>query len=341
MIPKLTDDAIARLPLEAGRAELLEEIMSTVAPDRHTDRHAEPTRLSTARRGRLVAPLAAAAAVAGLAGGGVWWQQHRPAHDDPTHVASSLGLPTGQAVVLDAPGWKVDSLSGDGIMFRKGDANLEITSYPAKDYASYVEDREHIVDPPAPGAPVEVLGRPAQMWAYAADDHTAIREVEDGHWMEFRAQGLDQAGYLALLGELRLTTQAEFDASLPNGYVTEAERPAAAARILNDIEAVSGADFPSGTSFQLKDGDAKDRYQFGAEVVAQYTCAWLGSFEDATAHQQAGAAAEAARVLGTSRDWPILQEMDADGDYPEVVWDYADEVAAGQVPEGYREGLGC
>ena len=34
MIPKLTDDAISRLPLESGRAELLEEIMSTVAPDR-------------------------------------------------------------------------------------------------------------------------------------------------------------------------------------------------------------------------------------------------------------------------------------------------------------------
>ena len=52
--------------------------------------------------------------------------------------------------MLDAPGWKVDSLGGDGIMFRNGDADLEITSYAAKDYDSYVEDREHIVDPPAP-----------------------------------------------------------------------------------------------------------------------------------------------------------------------------------------------
>ena len=34
LIPKLTDDAVSRLPLESGRAELLEEIMSTVAPDR-------------------------------------------------------------------------------------------------------------------------------------------------------------------------------------------------------------------------------------------------------------------------------------------------------------------
>jgi hypothetical protein len=340
MIPKLTDDAISRLPLAAGRAELLEEIMSTVAPDRQNDSLAEPSRLPTSRRTRWVAPLAAAAVVAGLAGGTLWWQEHRP-DDGSHHVAAPLGLPDGQAVVLDAPGWRVDSLSGDGIVFRKVDANLEITSYAAKDYDSYVIDREHIVDPPAPGEPIQVLGRPAQMWAYSADDHTAIREVEDGHWMEFRAEGLDRAGYLALLGQLRLTSDAEFNASLPDGYVTKSERPAAAEKILRDIEDVSGADFPAGTSFQLQDGDSEDRYQFGAEVVAQYTCAWLESFENAEDHRQPGRAAEAVRVLGSSREWPILQEMNPQGDYPEVVRDYADQVAAGKVPEGYREGLGC
>jgi hypothetical protein len=28
-------------------------------------------------------------------------------------------------------------------------------------------------------------------------------------------------------------------------------------------------------------------------------------------------------------------------DYPEVVWDYADQVAAGELPDGYWGGLGC
>ena len=53
MIPKLTDDAVSMLPLESGRAELLEEIMSTVAPDRQ---NAEPTRLAAPRRTRWLAP---------------------------------------------------------------------------------------------------------------------------------------------------------------------------------------------------------------------------------------------------------------------------------------------
>ena len=46
-------------------------------------------------------------------------------------------------------------------------------------------------------------------------------------------------------------------------------------------------------------------------------------------------------MLGTARDWPVLNDMDARGDYPEVVWEYAAAVAAGEVAEGHREGLGC
>ena len=336
MIPKLTDDAISMLPLESGRAELLEEIMTTVAPDRQTETLSNPA----PRRTRWLAPLAAAAVVAGLAGGTLWWQQHGPEGDDSSPVAS-LGLPEGQSVVLDAPGWKVDSLGGDGITFRNGDANLEITSYAAKDYDSYVEDREYIVDPPAPGAPVTVLGRAGQLWAYSQDDHTVIREVEGGHWLEFRGQGMDQDAYLALLGQLRLTSDAEFNAALPDDYVTKDERDSAAEQILGEIHEVSDAGFPDGTSLQLGAGEAKDHYQFGAEVVAQYTCAWLEDFENAKAHGQQARADEAARVLGTSRQWPILKQMNADGGYSEVVWELSDQAVAGQVPDWYREGLGC
>ncbi len=338
MTPKLTDEAISRLPLESGRAELLEEIMTTVAPDRQ---NAEPTRLTHPRRARWIAPIAAAAVVAGLAGGTLWWQHQRADQDGSKQVATTLGLPTGQSVVLDAPGWQVDSLGGDGIRFRNGDAELEITSYDAKQYDSYVTDREHIVDPPAPGQPIEVLGRPAQMWAYSADDHTAIREVEDGHWMEFRAGGIDLEGYLALLGQLRLTSDAEFNASLPEDYVAEGERAAAAEQLLGEIKAVSGAGYPRGQTPSFAEGDAKDYYQFGAEVAGSYACAWLEEFENAKTHDQAGLASEAARVLGTARQWPILKKMDADGGYSNVLWQLADYAMAGKVPDGYREGLGC
>jgi hypothetical protein len=336
-IPKLTDEAVAMLPLDAGRAELLEEIMSTVAPDRTTVATPPEPRPS-----RWLIPVAAAAAVAGIAAATLWGQGLLPGQEEESSsYAGSLDLPEGQGIVLDAPGWTVDALGGDGIMFRHSDANLEVTSYDAKDYDSYVVDREHIYDPPAPGEPIEILGLGAQMWAYSDDDHTAIREVEDGHWIEVRAQGVDEAAYLALLGQLRLTSEDEFAASLPEGYVTESERPAAAAKIVSDIQAVSGVGFPDGESLQLAQGDDQDRYQFGAEVAGAYACAWFEAYENAESHDQAAALAEAARVLGTSRDWPILQEMNEAGDYPEVVWDLSEQVVAGTAREGYREGLGC
>jgi hypothetical protein len=334
---KLTDHAVSSLPLESGRAELLEEIMSTVATDRQTT---EPTEPPTRRRGWLI-PAAAAAVVAGIAVSSLWWQHLGRDDEEGGHAASSLGLPQGQGIVLDAPGWKVDSLGEDGVQFRKGEANLEVTSYDADSYESYVVDREHVVDPPAPGQPVEVLNRAAQMWAYSKNDHTVIREVEDGHWLEVRGQGMDRAEYLALLDQLRLTSTEEFNASLPEGYVTEDERSEVGQQIIGDIEAVSGAGFPDGTTLQLDEGDSQDRYQFGVEVVGAYACAWLESYDNAEAHDQPALAAEALRVLGTSRAWPILKEMDKTGDYPDVLWQIADEARAGQLQPWYREGLGC
>ena len=340
MIPKLTDEAISRLPLESGRAELLEEIMSTVAPDRQ---NAEPTRPRTRAGPAGCAPIAAAAVVAGLAGGTLWWQQHRPEQDGSNQAASTLGLPKGQAVVLDAPGWQVDSLGGDGIRFRNGDAELEITSYAAKQYDSYVTDREHIVDPPAPGEPIEVLGRPAQMWAYSADDHTAIREVQDGHWMEFRGGGAStRTAYLALLGQLRMTSDAEFNAALPDDYVTEGERAGAAEQLLGEIQAVSGAGFPRGQTLPFAEGDAKDRYQFGAEVAGAYACAWLEAFENAKTHDQAGPGGRG----GTgARHVPPVADPEEDGRrrrLPRGGLGLADRGRRpAKVPDGYREGLGC
>jgi hypothetical protein len=55
-------------------------------------------------------------------------------------------------------------------------------------------------------------------------------------------------------------------------------------------------------------------------------------------------------ALATARKWPVLVDMNAEGDYPEVLWLYADAVAtdapiqAGRqltVEESYRDSLGC
>jgi hypothetical protein len=48
-------------------------------------------------------------------------------------------------------------------------------------------------------------------------------------------------------------------------------------------------------------------------------------------------------ALASSRDWAILQEMNSEGDYPEVLWQYADAVAGDgkvvSVEESYKAAL--
>ena len=335
MNPKLTDDAVSRLPLEGGRTALLEEIVGR-----------EPA-TAPARTRRWVAPLAAAAVVAGIAGSSLWWSGDDPAaptRQPDTAVASDVKSAPTRYAVLDAPGWEVtytESYEDYGsASYENGGRSFEITTYPADSYAGYVEDREHIVDPAAPGEPVEVLGLGGQMWAYSRDDHTTIREVEAGHFMELRGSGMDESAYVALLGRLRMTDLQGFEASLPDEFVTGDERASTAEEMLAGITDVAGAGWPA-SGGSLEDSDQQDRYQLGAEVVGDYACAWLGEYVDARAAGDAARAAEAVRVMGTSRQWPVLKEMDTTGDYPEVLWDFADQVAAGQAPEGYRGALGC
>ena len=215
MIPKLTDEAVSRLPLESGRAELLEEIMTTVAPDRQT----EPTPNPTPRRARWLVPLAVAAAVASVASAPLWWgadeadnadKQESP---DVSFQAAPDSPGTGYRAVVTAPGWKADYVSQDDkyggeVSFENGDRSLDITWYPEKTYQSYLTDREHInyPDPPAPGDPVQVLGVAGQLWAYSNTDHTVMREPDQGHWMEFRGGGMDRAAFEELLTHLKLVS---------------------------------------------------------------------------------------------------------------------------------------
>jgi hypothetical protein len=337
--PKLTDDAVSMLPLQAGRAELLEEIMSTSVLSSQPPEAKAPR----SRGSRWLVPIAAAAAVAGIVAGSLWASGLLP--DGDRSAATRPDAQPGGRAVLEAPGWEVASTeSGDDgygeVSYEKAGARFTITWYPAASYESYVVDREHIYDPPAPGEPVEVLGRPGQLWAYDAQDHTVIREVEDGFWIEFRGSGMEETDYRTLLTRLAMVDRSGYEASLPEEFVTADERSAAIASMLRGITEASGAEGPNGVPVRVRSTE-QDPYQLGADVAGAYACAWLEAFDNAVAHDQARQANEAAQVLGTARDWPVLDEMNDRGDYPEVIWGYAEQVATGQVPEGYREGLGC
>lgn len=332
MNPRLTDQAVSELPLAAARAELLEEIMATpVLEDRETARVDHRAR-------RWLVPLVVAASVAAAVAVPSWLLSA----DDTATPAPPASAPSDQVahewVVLDAPGWTITYTSNSHgareVGYEKGAASVDVHLRPANALDSYTTDRQHIDHPKVePGEPVQLLGEDALLWAYSATDHTVIGAVDGKVFPEVRGSGMDKAAYLTLLGQLRWTDQAGFEASQPEAFVTSGERAATIDQMLADMVVPAGFEPPTSKE--------SDPYQLGARVAGAVACAWLGEFETATASGDTAAADTAADALAGSHDWQVLHDMNTEGDYPEVVWDFADEVAAGRVPEGYRGGLGC
>jgi hypothetical protein len=331
MNPQLTDDAVADLPLAAARAELLEEIMSTPVVESSTT---APTRAS--RHRRWIAPVAAAAAVAALVGLPAWLLAGPEEAREAAPAAPAAGAH--EWIVLDAPGWEVVHVSVTGgareVGYEKGDARLDVYLSDARDRASYIEDRQHIDHPETdPGTPVTLLGQDALMWAYSADDHTVIGAVADGDYPEVRGAGMGRAAYLALLDQLTWTDRAGFEEALPDSFVTRDEAGSTIADMLLGIGLAPGAEVPTSRE--------SDPYHLGADVAGQVVCGWIEEYERAVDAGDDRAAQIAQANLRETPTWAFLHDMDARGDYPEVVWEISAEVVAGKVPGEYRQGLGC
>ena len=329
MSPRLTDQAVSELPLAAARAELLEEIMSTSVAERAAVHQEEPPRPR-----RWVATIAAAAAAAALVAVPSWLLSRS---DD---AATSYAAPASHDwVALDAPGWDVTYVSdplegGSEVEWVNGEATLNVHLYPADLRATYVEDRQRIDYPRVDrGTRVELLGQPARMWRYSARDHTTIGAVDGAVYPEVRGQGMDEATYVGLLDRLEWTGEAEFELTRPEEFVTSGEADATIAAMLRGIPLAPGAEVPS--------SGENDSYQLGADVARQVVCPWIAEFARAREAGDSLAVEDAQRALAGSRDWAFLDAMDAEGDYPEVVWEMSDDVNAGRVPRGYRQGLGC
>lgn len=339
--PKLTDEAVGRLPLSRARAELLEDIMATTPVE-----SSSPVRRPR-RRGTLIAVGTAAATVAALfAVPALLDSADEPAKDSSSVAGQQTGeksdttaeqspaAATGDRIVL--PGWSVGYTSETDAEreteFVKGAQSVSVHQRAAKYYADYLEDRRHITTPPTDGEPVSVLGKDAQLWAYSADDHTAMAEVEGPWHVEVRGSGMDKTAFLALLEQLAYVSDADFKAALPTEFVTEDQQ---------EIVLEMMADMPLPPTWEYVRPDGPSRYQLGVSAAGSVACAWLDEWTDATTKGKPARAQRAVEALGTSREWAILNEMNAEGDYPEVVWDYAERVQRGEVPEGYRQGLGC
>ena len=101
---------------------------------------------------------------------------------------------------------------------------------------------------------------------------------------------------------------------------------------------------------RVRPGTVLDRYQLGAKVAGGVACAWLDRWVAARRSTDDSGVRQAVGALATSHDWRVLHDMQAEGAYPDVLWQYADAAAtnapipAGKrltVEESYGDALGC
>ncbi len=218
--------------------------------------------------------------------------------------------------------------------------SLKVAWYPGTQHADWVASRSGKGDP---SRWVELWGKRVLLVSYSAADHAVVLPVQGKVFLELRGRGVGgEAAFLRFLAEqVEQVDVPTWLAALPPEVVTVGGAKQAVERILADIPVPPGFDRDAELDKWSGRSQALDSYQFGAAVTGAVACGWIDEWKRARAAGDESAVQHAADQLSTSRDWKALQEMDVEGDYPEVVWEYADRMAAGQKPEGAHGGLGC
>lgn len=343
MSRKITDAGVAGLAISEGRAELLEEIMAT-APLATAPRATVP---DPPRGSRWLPVVAAAAAVAVVAAGAMWIGNHQGNEAGGKDREGSVAAGPGDAelAVLDDAAWTLEDASLDeyggeleyhysGQGLPPDELSLTIKWSPSRPFDLYAEDTMEI-DGPQVGQRLEVLGRKALLFRYDGRDHLAVLEVLDEALVEIRGEGMGESAFRDLLAQLTPIAAEDLDGALPDELVNADERPAVIDEMLDPLPLPPGFDRAS------VDSQEWQRYDIGSDVVAPVVCGWVASFVEGMRSGDDIVVLQAQAALATARDWPVLVEMKTEGDYPDVVWEVADRVVAGDHPKEYRQGLGC
>jgi hypothetical protein len=163
--------------------------------------------------------------------------------------------------------------------------------------------------------------------------------------------------FLSLVDSLYSADVDAWLAALPPQIVRPVEDEAIVDEMLEGIPIPSSVDTDELRSVDL----ALSRYQLGAKVTGAVACGWLDQWAAAVRSEDGVSADEAVAAMATSPSWSILREMEDQGGWSQLVWEYAREMendnrgallgTAGTetTPDGrvyevgpsYATGLGC
>jgi hypothetical protein len=251
-------------------------------------------------------------------------------------------------LLVDEPGWEVtraDELSVDHgeMTLADGERRLDLKWLPAGQYEAAVDKRAAEMDDLGTAS---AAGAEARVFRYpGTNDHVAVW-LQGDYTVEARGLAADADAFRATLASLRQVDVDTWLSAMPESVIV----PARQAEVIQGM--LAGIPVPPGfDSSAIRASDAvRERYHLGADVAGAVACAWIERWIAAREEGDKAGAREAADAMATSRTWPVLVEMDDEGDYPEVLWEYAAAMSSdGEVPGGpgmtveetYRDALGC
>ena len=251
------------------------------------------------------------------------------------------------APLLLLEGWTVtraDQYGDEGEMtFANGERSVDLFWRDPAAYDMYVEDR---ADGAGASWDVTIAGADARLFQYeGTTQFTALWRAGE-HTFELRGAFPDVEAYEAMAAELKWVDEAAWVAALPEDTVAAGEREAVVDEMLAEI----GHHRDYRLAKIRVTEEMIDRYQLGAAVTGAVACYWIEMWLDAKERGDERGIGIAGGAMGAARHWPILKEMEDQGDWSEVLWEHADAmkrddtIVAGSrmtLEESYRNALGC
>ncbi len=281
-------------------------------------------------------------------------------------------------VLPSEPGWTIsyadEAFDGEfgSVQFANGNRAVELTWYPRKEYGRYFKDRDRgsETDRFEDGS---VTGEKAVFFRYAdSDDYFAMWKTGK-HFIEARVQPdippewknkpmpagegmggppltshFDEASFRRFITSLRAASVDAWLSGMPSSVIKPGESAEAIDRMLADVPTPKGFD----RSRLVDESATRDRYQLGAAVTGSVACGWLRQWVRAIRAGDTDQREEAIEAMASARTWSILKTMTADGAYPQVIWEYADQMrrdtpaspaggGAVTFEQEFESGLGC
>jgi len=240
-------------------------------------------------------------------------------------------------LVLDAPGWIVPGSDGSvtdashigGILYEPSGSEphpprLDIGWGDSSTYqetlrfaGSFNTGGDGVTE-----LPIEVLGQNATYWTYGGgkdvgdrdtetgevalteDAFRVVLPVKDGHYQSITGTGMSKAEFEELLTRLRWVDQAEFDAALPDLYLTAQERSATIEQLLTGVPLPKSYDEHRLTSLQ------PNRYHLALDLARDAVCVWRDEWRAARESGDQERVTHAEDVLHQAGDWPMDKVLD-------------------------------